>query len=101
MLRAGTAIHEHRSKDLLSLDLSATKKLRKLPGGRVLNTHLPFRMLPVADIRSKRVKVVHVYRNPRDVLVSMYYHLRQFHLQQTETFKIFMNFFLDGQGMYV
>ncbi|XP_070204245.1 amine sulfotransferase-like [Littorina saxatilis] len=100
MLLAGEADYEPRAKELLMLDVTPVKKLRKLPGPRVLNTHLPFSMLPACNMRARRVKVVHVYRNPRDVMVSMYYHLRQFSLVQTESLHQFCKAFLAGTVMY-
>ena len=43
---------------------------------QVLNTHLPFRWLPKKHIENGG-KIVHVMRNPKDVYLSMYYHLKE------------------------
>ncbi|KAL8572568.1 hypothetical protein ACOMHN_040472 [Nucella lapillus] len=43
---------------------------------RVFFSHLPFRFLP-RDVMKKRVKVVYISRNPKDVFVSFYCHLSQ------------------------
>lgn len=100
MLLAGQAHYEPRAKELLMMDLTPIAKLHKLHEPRVLNTHLPFSMLPTRSMRARRVKVVHVYRNPRDVMVSMYYHLRQFNLVNTESLQCFSEAFLSGIVMY-
>ncbi|XP_076443187.1 sulfotransferase 1C4-like [Babylonia areolata] len=46
---------------------------------RVLLSHLPFRFLP-RDVTEKKVKVVYLTRNPKDVFVSLYCHLKNVHL---------------------
>ena len=43
---------------------------------RALMCHLPFRFLP-RDVIEKKVKVVYVTRNPKDVFVSLFCHLSQ------------------------
>ncbi|XP_076434625.1 amine sulfotransferase-like [Babylonia areolata] len=100
MLLAGQAVYEPRAKELLMLELTPLKKLDKLLSPRVLNTHLPFSMLPTASMRARRVKVVHVYRNPRDVMVSMYHHFRQFRMENTESVQSYCKAFLAGTVAY-
>ena len=41
-------------------------------GRRLIKTHLPLHLLP-EEISSKGSKVIYIYRNPKDVIVS-YYH---------------------------
>ncbi|KAK7492335.1 hypothetical protein BaRGS_00016432, partial [Batillaria attramentaria] len=51
---------------------------RRLPPAdkpRVFTSHLRFRYLP-RDVIEKKVKVVHITRNPKDVFVSLYCHVR-------------------------
>ena len=98
MLLAGRADYEPRAKELLMLDICPLPKLNKLPAPRVLNSHLPFYMLPTRQLRARRVKVVHVYRNPRDVMVSLFHHMRQFRLQHTQSMQHFFKAFLAGTG---
>ena len=43
---------------------------------RVFTTHLPFRFLPKRHIENGG-KIVHVMRNPKDVYLSMYYHMKE------------------------
>nr|KAG5713242.1 hypothetical protein BaRGS_007769 [Batillaria attramentaria] len=100
MLLAGQADYEPRAKELLMMDVTRVSKLDKLHSPRVLNTHLPFTMLPAEQMLSRRLKVVHVYRNPRDVMVSMYHHLKQFRLVGTESVHSFVKTFLAGEVIY-
>lgn len=55
--------------DLLS-DITA---LTKLPSPRILYTHLPVQYLPRKHL-SRDGKTFHIIRDPRDVVVSSYYH---------------------------
>ena len=77
MLLTGRAEYETRTKESLMLEFLTKETIDSLPSPRILNTHLPFSMLPVGEMRRKGVKVLHVYRNPKDTLVSMYFHFRQ------------------------
>ncbi|KAK7476385.1 hypothetical protein BaRGS_00032385, partial [Batillaria attramentaria] len=52
-----------------SWGLQDTEKMRQLDSPRILVTHLPFNYLP-RQIKDKRTKIVHSYRNPKAVLVS-------------------------------
>lgn len=47
--------------------------IEQAPSPRILNTHLSFDLLP-EDILKKGNKVIFVYRNPKDVAVSLFYH---------------------------
>ncbi|PVD33114.1 hypothetical protein C0Q70_08563 [Pomacea canaliculata] len=102
MLLKEQAEYESRAKELLMLDLTPVKKLDVLPSPRILNTHLPFLMLPVQQILAERVKVVHVYRNPKDVMVSMYHHMRQFPLVRghADSLQQCLQAFLTGRVIY-
>ncbi|XP_076452273.1 uncharacterized protein LOC143287916 [Babylonia areolata] len=77
MLLAGKAEHEKRVKELAMMEATAIGHIQAQPSPRVLNSHLPLRLLP-RQIREKKVKVIHVYRNVKDALVSAYFHFRQF-----------------------
>ncbi|KAK7492336.1 hypothetical protein BaRGS_00016433, partial [Batillaria attramentaria] len=54
------------------------KRLPPADEPRALLTHLRFRYLP-RDVTEKKVKVVYVTRNPKDVFVSLYCHLSNVH----------------------
>ena len=46
-----------------------------MPSPRLLNSHLVTSCLP-KQIVSKKIKIIHVLRNPKDVAVSAYHHLK-------------------------
>lgn len=73
MLRQGKADYDKRTKVQLMMEMVDLEVLDAQPSPRTLNTHLPFAMLPVQEMLDKRIKVVHVYRNIKDVIVSMYF----------------------------
>ena len=67
---------------------------------RVLNTHLPYRLIP-KDFIQKGGKIVHIIRNPKDMLVSRYFFLkdRKKELADLPWTKFFdMN--TNGDGMF-
>ncbi|XP_068183839.1 amine sulfotransferase-like isoform X2 [Antennarius striatus] len=69
---------------------------KERPDPRTFNSHLPPDMLP-HGVKDKQVKVVYVWRNPKDVLVSMYYFASSHALLETpESFDVFFQQFLDG-----
>ncbi|XP_073337552.1 amine sulfotransferase-like [Pagrus major] len=71
---------------------------RERPEPRIFGSHLPPDMLPVG-VKEKRVKVsvVYVWRNPKDILVSMYHFAHSWVLLETpESFEDFYQQFLDG-----
>ncbi|XP_076443365.1 sulfotransferase 1A2-like [Babylonia areolata] len=76
MLLAGKAMYDTRVKELTMMETTDIEQLDILPSPRVLNTHLPLRLLP-RQIKEKKLKVIHIYRNFKDVLVSGYFHFRQ------------------------
>ena len=49
--------------------------VQSMPSPRQLNTHMPYRWLPIQHIQNGG-KIVHVMRNPKDVCVSMYHHAK-------------------------
>ncbi|KAK7088287.1 sulfotransferase 1A3-like [Littorina saxatilis] len=75
MLLTGKAEYEKRTKEHVMMD-SSDVDMDVLPSPRFINTHLPISMLP-NQVKDGKVKVIHVYRNPKDVLVSMYHQIIQ------------------------
>ncbi|KAK7494049.1 hypothetical protein BaRGS_00014707 [Batillaria attramentaria] len=101
MLRQGKSVYENRPKIQLMIDFVDVEEIDEQPSPRTLNTHLPFSMLPVQEIKDKRTKIVHVYRNPKAVVVSMYF------MAKTAGFAIadlkfgdFVDYFLSSQAPY-
>lgn len=83
-----TAAKEKAHKMLLndkskSLDENAALKMawdesfKSLDAPRVIKTHFPAQFLP-KNIWSKGAKVIYMVRNPKDMLVSYYYFVRNF-----------------------
>lgn len=62
-----------------------------LPSPRVLNTHFPPHLLPVA-IPERKPKVIFVYRNPKDVAISSFYFYKQTPMAE-DNIKDFINKF--------
>ena len=51
-------------------------KLNSAPSPRILNSHLAISCLP-EQVFSKHTKIIHVMRNPKDMVTSFYHHLLQ------------------------
>ncbi|KYO18884.1 amine sulfotransferase-like [Alligator mississippiensis] len=67
------------------------------PSPRLFTTHLPYYLVP-RGLKNKRVKVIYVARNPKDVLVS-YFHFSKTVItpDNPPDFSIFMERFLAGE----
>ena len=76
MLLQGKTDYRRETKESLMLEMIPDLRYaeqEKSP--RILNTHLPYRWLPNKHIENGW-KIVHMMRNPKDVLVSMFHHLK-------------------------
>ncbi|XP_033014027.1 sulfotransferase 2B1-like [Lacerta agilis] len=72
----------------------------KYPPPRLLATHLPFQLFPKSFLHSK-AKIVCTLRNPRDVMVSMYYFNKGHKdFKDVGTVEEFMESFLSGEVGY-
>lgn len=76
MLTHRKAEYNKSTKTISMLEYNDPRDFDKHPSPRIMNTHLPFHHLP-DDVRDKRLKVVFVQRNPKDVLVSHYHHAKR------------------------
>ncbi|XP_059215418.1 amine sulfotransferase-like [Centropristis striata] len=75
---------------------TADDPLRERPDPRMFGTHLPPDMLP-QGVKAKRIKVVYVWRNPKDILVSLYHFAHSWVLlEPPQSFEDFFQQFLDG-----
>ncbi|XP_076427867.1 sulfotransferase 2A2-like isoform X2 [Peromyscus maniculatus bairdii] len=69
-------------------------------GPRLMSSHLPFHLFPKSFFRSK-AKVIYVIRNPRDILVSGYFFLRNTNLiDNPESLGTYLEWFLKGNVPY-
>ncbi|XP_076451790.1 sulfotransferase 6B1-like isoform X2 [Babylonia areolata] len=78
LLRAGTADAELVEKEKYMMEFTHQDDLLKLPPKRIFNTHVFFHQLP-QKVQDGKVKMIFIYRNPKDVAVSFYNHHRKFY----------------------
>ena len=75
MLQRGQAVYDKRMADSTFLDVQRIERMAELDSPRLLVSHMPFDLLP-EQVKAKRTKTVQVYRNPRAVLVSLYFQMK-------------------------
>ncbi|AWP17249.1 Sulfotransferase [Scophthalmus maximus] len=76
---------------------TADNPLRERPDPRIFGTHLPADMLPLG-VKAEQSKAVYVWRNPKDILVSLYHFAHTWVLLETpKSFEGFFQQFLDGE----
>jgi hypothetical protein len=73
MLRGGKAEYETNPKEAVFLDFKDVDIIDKVTSPRVLNCHWPCKLIP-KGIFEKKIKIVHVQRNPKDMAVSLFHH---------------------------
>ena len=73
MLINGNAETISKSKSNQMLEHELPETLEAIPSPRILNSHLSFRFLP-QQLLQKKCRIIHIVRNPKDVLVSWYNH---------------------------
>nr|XP_046258493.1 amine sulfotransferase-like [Scatophagus argus] len=73
---------------------------RERPDPRIFLSHLPIGMLPLG-VKEKKIKVVYVWRNPKDVLVS-YYHFAHswMFIEAPQSFEDLLHQFLNGHSRF-
>ncbi|PVD32858.1 hypothetical protein C0Q70_08305 [Pomacea canaliculata] len=104
MLLQGKAEYDPRRKEQLMMEFVDVDEMAAMQSPRILNSHLPFSMLPWEQIRDKRIKVFHIYRNPKDTVVSFFHMSKGIALRQKvprplEFAEYFENF-INGRGAY-
>lgn len=72
--------------------------VESLPSPRVIKTHLPLTYLP-SDLLDK-AKVIFVSRDPRDVCVSFFHHMKLEQFSAACKFTDFAKFFKSGNMVY-
>ncbi|GFQ69098.1 sulfotransferase 1E1 [Trichonephila clavata] len=75
------------------LELSGAKAVEEMPRPGAIKIHLPFRLAPW----SEQAKYIHITRNPKDVCVSYYYHMKDTPVHGFKgSFDEFFDIFLSG-----
>lgn len=55
---------------------SYLKRIKNVKKGMILHGHIPYEKSIVKYLKKKKVKVIFLYRDPRDVVVSTFYYLK-------------------------
>lgn len=100
MLLRNKAEHCQTPKERLMLSFSTQEYFDMMATPRVFNTHAPFIALPIA-IKSGRnkCKMVYILRNPKDLAVSYYHHLKAAkEFEYDGSFRGFLQLFIEGKG---
>jgi hypothetical protein len=100
MLQRGNAEYETKTKEAAFLDFQHTEIVDTIPSPRVLNCHYPCKLTP-KDVFRKKNKIIHVIRNPKDVFVSLYFHLKHYKSEAVgmESFEAFLPKLIGEYGL--
>lgn len=101
MLRKGKAEHESARKESVMLEFHTPEEFDAMQSPRTLNTHLLYRLIP-EQILQKKSKIIFIQRNPKDVLVSLYGHMKAFDPHSKKPWEDFLfAFWKHSIGMYM
>nr|XP_051711351.1 amine sulfotransferase isoform X1 [Oryctolagus cuniculus]XP_051711352.1 amine sulfotransferase isoform X1 [Oryctolagus cuniculus] len=71
--------------------------MRNRPSPRLFCSHIPYYLAP-KNLKNKKAKVIYIYRNPKDVLVSYFYFTNWINIDEpTDTIEHCMEKFLEGK----
>ena len=99
MLLKGAAETIPFKKSMHMLEFNSAAEIDEYPSPRVLNTHVHYDALP-SDALARRLRLLFVLRNPKDMAVSLYNH----HIKLSKyydyrgTFHDWLELFLAGKG---
>ncbi|KAL3856334.1 hypothetical protein ACJMK2_011103 [Sinanodonta woodiana] len=99
MLISGKAEYVSRVPERDWLDVVGDN-IEQVPSPRTIVSHYSIQHLP-SSVFKKRVKIVHISRNPKSVAVSMYYYLKasgHYGNHFPQTFSEFLPLFLDEEN---
>ncbi|KAK3745847.1 hypothetical protein RRG08_035179 [Elysia crispata] len=100
MLLTGKAEYLPRGKAADMIDANSPDQVEGIRSPRVLNTHVRFRYLPREAIE-KKTKIVVLLRNPKDVCVSLYNHMKDWlHGGYTGSWQDFFDIYMDTGFWY-
>lgn len=82
------------------IEATSTENTEKLPSPRILNTHLKVKYIPKV-VLEKRLKMVLLLRNPKDVVVSFYNHTKGIRMYNYDgKFENYLKMFMRGEVDY-
>ncbi|KAK6177902.1 hypothetical protein SNE40_012774 [Patella caerulea] len=85
-----------KPKGCLFADWRPESELNEVDSPRIINTHVRFDRLP-SDVETKKPKIVYIRRNPKDLVVSFYHHIRKIEGYHYDgDFKDFLPLFSNG-----
>ncbi|XP_041509208.1 amine sulfotransferase-like [Microtus oregoni] len=96
--------HRNNTENILTIDRAPffeynhrNVDFAKMPSPRTFATHLPYYLVPKV-FKNKKVKILYIYRNPKDVLIS-YFHFSNWMIthEASNSVETFMETFLDGR----
>lgn len=100
MLVNGRADMTPEMKITRMLEVQPEAEIEKFSSPRVLNTHMPLEWLP-KQLKEKKTKTVVLARNPKDTIVSSYYHVCGVNMFDYDgKFQDFLKLFLEEKLMY-
>ena len=106
MIQRGEPKYDKNFKVAVQFELRSLGELNSIPSPRVYSTHFYPSSLP-DDVLKKKVKIIHVMRHPKDVAVSLYYHLKQLNVffnenaTPYESFSDFLPYVTGEYGVYM
>ncbi|XP_006839969.1 PREDICTED: amine sulfotransferase-like [Chrysochloris asiatica] len=96
--------HRNRTDNVDTMDRAPFLEynIRKMdyytrPSPRLFSSHIPYYLAP-KGLKNKKPKIIYIYRNPKDVLIS-YFHFTKLMavLEDVHSIEQFMRRFLDGK----
>ena len=89
------------NKEEFFLEANKQEKLATIKSPRVLNSHLTLKLLP-REILTKKIKIIFVARNPKDVILSDYWHNHQLNklIGFDGSFNDFFQYFLEEKTLF-
>lgn len=106
MVMKGTAEYETSSKEALMLEFQSAETISSKPSPRILNSHFAVSCLP-KELTTKKIKTIHVMRNPKDIAASYFHLIKGFNWihaegkQPLKTFSDFLPYMTGEYGVHV
>lgn len=94
------SLKKPNNDDLPDFISKSVEYTANLPSPRFIKTHLPYHLLPrqLRNGDKKNVKIIYVYRNPKDVCISYYHHYKLLEGYLCD-FDSFVKLFLNDKGI--